>query len=106
MHVQIVTFNLENATQQDYLALSRELALTFAEMPGLQTKYWLADPATNTYGGVYIWTNRAAMDAYRAGEVAASVVAHPNLTNITCRDFGILEAPTRLTRGLPSTQAV
>ncbi len=105
MHVQIVTFNLENATQQDYLAMSRELALTFAEMPGLQTKYWLADPATNTYGGVYIWTNRAAMDAYMAGEVAASVLAHPNLTNITGRDFGILEAPTRLTGGLPSTQA-
>ena len=40
-----------------------------------------------------------------AGEVAASVLAHPNLTNITGRDFGILEAPTRLTGGLPSTQA-
>ncbi|MET4033394.1 quinol monooxygenase YgiN [Bradyrhizobium sp. JR7.2] len=105
MHIQIVTFNLENATQQDYLALSHELALTFAEIPGLQTKYWLADPAANTYGGVYIWTNRAAMDAYRAGEVAAFVAAHPNLTNITSKDFGILEAPTRLTRGLPSIQA-
>jgi len=105
MHIQIVTFNLENATQQDYLALCRELAPTLAKTPGLQTKYWLADPATNISGGVYIWTNRAAMDAYMAGAVAASVVAHPNLTNITSRDFGILEAPTRLTRGLLSTQA-
>jgi hypothetical protein len=35
-----------------------------------------------------------------AGEVAASVVAHPHLRNLVSRDFDILEAPTRVTRGL------
>jgi quinol monooxygenase YgiN len=101
MHVQIITYNLENTTEQDYLTLCRDLAPTFAKMPGLQAKYWLADPATNTFGGVYIWTNRTAMEAYMAGEVAAAVVAHPNLANIASRDFDILDAPTRVTRGLP-----
>jgi quinol monooxygenase YgiN len=101
MYVQIITYNLENTTERDYLALCRDLAPTFADMPGLQTKYWLADPATNTFGGVYIWTNRAAMEAYMAGEVAASVVAHPNLVNIASKDFDVLDAPTRVTRGLP-----
>lgn len=101
MYVQIITYNLENTTERDYLALCRDLAPTFADMPGLQTKYWLADPATNTFGGVCIWTNRAAMEAYMAGEVAASVVAHPNLVNIASKDFDVLDAPTRVTRGLP-----
>jgi Putative mono-oxygenase ydhR len=100
MHIQIITYNLEGATQQDYLRLCGELAPTFAKMPGLQTKYWLADPATSTYGGVYIWANREAMDTYMTGEVAASVVAHPNLRNLVSRDFDILEAPTLVTRGL------
>jgi hypothetical protein len=39
MHVQIVPFNLVNATQQDYLALCGELAPTFAKTPGLEAKY-------------------------------------------------------------------
>jgi quinol monooxygenase YgiN len=101
MHVQIITYNIENATQQDYLALCLELAPTFAKMPGLKAKYWIADPATNTYGGVYIWTNRAAMEAYMAGEVAASVMADPRLKHISSKDFDILEPPSRVTRGVP-----
>ena len=28
-------------------------------------------------------------------------MAHPNLTNITSRDFGILDDPTEITRGIP-----
>jgi hypothetical protein len=39
------------------------------------------------------------MDAYMASEVAAAVVSHPNLTNITSKDFDILATPTRVTRG-------
>jgi hypothetical protein len=100
MHVQIITYNLEGATQPEYLGLCRELAPIFAEMPDLEIKYWIADPVTNTYGGVYIWANREAMEMYMAGEVAASVVAHPHLRNLVSRDFDILEAPTRVTRGL------
>jgi len=49
---------------------------------------------------VYIWENRAAMEAYVNGEVGAAVMAHPNLTNITSRDFDILEGPTQVTHGL------
>lgn len=101
MHVQIITYNLESATQQDYLALCDELAPIFAKMPGLQAKYWLADSVTSTYGGVYFWINRAAMEAYMSGEVAASVAAHPNLANIVSNDFDILEAPTQETSRLP-----
>jgi hypothetical protein len=85
---------------QDYLALCRELAPIFPKMPGLEAKYWLADPITNTYGGVYFWINRAAMEEYMAGAVAASVVAHPHLRNIASKDFDILDAPTRVTGGL------
>ena len=105
MHIQILTFNLKDVTQQDYRALCDKLAPKFAAMPDLMTKYWLADPATNTYGGVYIWTSRAAMETFMAGETAAAVVAHPNLANLASKDFGVLEAPTRVTRGLMSAAA-
>jgi hypothetical protein len=100
MRVQIINFSLTGASDEDYRNLCDTLAPTFGTMPGLITKYWPADAATNTYGGVYIWENRAAMEAYVNGEVGAAVMAHPNLTNITSRDFDILEGPTQVTHGL------
>jgi hypothetical protein len=104
MHVQIINFNLNNAAEEEYLAICEGLAPIFSAMPGLLTKYWLADRASNTYGGVYIWKDRAAMESFMAGEVAAAVMVHPSLANITSRDFGILDAPTRVTHGLlPAT---
>lgn len=105
MHIQIIRFNLNNATQEQYLALANSLAPTFAAMPDLLTKYWLADAQQNIYGGVYVWRNRAAMEAFMRGEVAAAVIAHPSLTNITSNDFEVLDAPTRVTHGLEALTA-
>lgn len=55
MHIQIVNFNLKGVSEADYRALCDQLAPAFAVMPGLISKVWLADAATNTYGGVYTW---------------------------------------------------
>lgn len=100
MHIQIVNFNLKGASEADYRALCDQLAPAFAAMPGLLAKVWLADAATNTYGGVYTWADKGAMEAYLRSEMFHNVVNHPNLTNITSKDFGILEGPTTVTHGL------
>jgi quinol monooxygenase YgiN len=100
MHIQVVNFNLKGVSEADYRTLCDQLAPAFAAMPGLISKVWLADAATNTYGGVYTWKNKAAMQAYMQSEIFNSVVNHPNLANITSKDFGILEGPTQLTHGL------
>ncbi|WP_088345908.1 MULTISPECIES: YdhR family protein [Rhodomicrobium] len=105
MHIQIINFNLKDATEEQYRAIADSLAPTFAAMPGLLTKYWLGNTAGNSYGGVYVWRDRAAMQAFMSGEVAAAVLAHPNLANITSEDFGVLDAPTRVTRGLAAAEA-
>jgi hypothetical protein len=59
MYVQIVNFNLSNTTAADFEKLCRELAPQFAALPGLISKVWLADPASNTFGGVYMWQHVA-----------------------------------------------
>ena len=105
MHIQVVNFNLKGVSEADYRALCDQLAPAFAAMPGLISKVWLADTATNTYGGVYIWANKAAMQAYMQSEIFNNVVNHPNLANITSKDFGILEAPTEVTHGLARVMA-
>ncbi|MFN8441908.1 MAG: YdhR family protein [Caldilineaceae bacterium] len=105
MHIQIVNFNLKGVSEADYRTLCDQLAPAFAVMPGLLAKVWLADAATNTYGGVYTWVNKAAMQAYMQSEIFNNVVNHSNLANITSKDFCILEGPTEVTHGLAMAMA-
>jgi quinol monooxygenase YgiN len=99
MHVQIVHFRLKDLTDEAFRALCDELAPAFAAVPGLLAKVWLASPATNTYGGVYTWRDRQAMEDYTGSELFAAVVAHPHFAGVTSTDFGVLEGPTRITCG-------
>lgn len=64
MHIQIINFRLKGITRRDYDALCEQVAPAFAALPGLISKVWLADDQANTYGGVYTWRDRAAMEAF------------------------------------------
>ena len=99
MHVQIVNFNLKDMTDAGFRSMANEVARTFASVPGLLGKIWLADVDTNTYGGVYIWQDAAAMHAYLASDLAKSVVGNPNFANLTSRDFEVLSGPTTSSGG-------
>jgi heme-degrading monooxygenase HmoA len=99
MHIQIVNFKLKDLSDADYRKAAAQLAGAFADVDGLVSKEWLANPDTNTYGGVYHWRDRAAMETYTASELCNSVATHPNLVEITSTDFEVIEEPTRITRG-------
>jgi heme-degrading monooxygenase HmoA len=99
MHVQIVNFNLKDMTDAGFRSMANEVARAFASVPGLLGKIWLADAAKNTYGGVYIWQDAAAMKAYLASDLAKGVVGNPNFVNLTSRDFEVLGGPTASSGG-------
>src|SRR4029078_7034966 len=61
---------------------------------------WQKGSGSVTDGGVYVFQDRAAFDAYRRSDLFNTVATHPNLANISARDFGVFEAPTRVTNGL------
>lgn len=99
MHIQIVTFQLKDLSEEDYFNVCNQLAPSFADIPGLISKVWLADRNSGTYGGVYSWRDHAAMEAFAATDLFASVANNPNLSGLTSRDFGVLEGPSAVTRG-------
>ncbi len=99
MHIQIINFQLQGVSEEQYAGLCDELAPAFAALPGLVRKVWLANSETGTYGGVYIWQDKQAMENYTKTDLFNSVATHPNLTNITSVDFGVLVGPTQVTRG-------
>lgn len=100
MHMQVVTFQLKDMTEDEFRAFYDEVAPAFAGLPGLVAKVWLADPATGTYGGIYTWEDKAAYEAYTRSDLFNAVATNPKFTGITSRDFAVIEAPTRVTRGL------
>ena len=100
MHIQIVNFNLNDVSRQDYENSCNEIAQAFADLPGLRSKYWLADEENNTYGGVYLWESREAMQSYLESDLFNQVATNPAFKNVSSKDFGVLEGPTKTTRGL------
>lgn len=98
MHVQIATFGLNGITEDEYLQACQAETATFAAIPGLIAKTWLRDADTNTYGGVYLWCDREAYEAYVAGEVWAAVAGDASLSDVTSRDFAVFEDLTTATQ--------
>jgi quinol monooxygenase YgiN len=105
MHIQIINFHLKGLSEADFRAECDELAPAFAEVPGLVSKVWLANRVANTYGGVYVWASRDAMEEYSKSELFTAVATNPNLADITSADFEVLEEPSRVTRGLAEVPA-
>jgi quinol monooxygenase YgiN len=101
MHVQVVNFHLKGMDDAAFRAMCDQLAPALEHTPGMYAKIWLADPATNTYGGIYTWRDRQAMDDYGRSDFFKAVQSHPNLADITSRDYDVLEGPTAVTHGLP-----
>lgn len=100
MHLQIINFNIEGISEEDYRKLCETIAPAFADLPGLISKTWLANPETNTYGGLYVWRDRQAMKAYEKTDIFKALSTNPHFENVSVKDFAILESPTHITRGL------
>ena len=105
MHVQIINFRLKDLNEEDYRRQCEAIASAFANLPGLVSKTWLANPETNTYGGVYVWRDLQAMEDYTRTDLYKGILANPHFDNITVKDCAVLENPTRVTRGLAEVTA-
>ena len=97
MYVLIVNFNLKGVDEAQYARMCDAVAPAFAAVPGLASKLWIKNSDTGTYGGVYIFESRDALNRFEETDLFRSLAVNKNLTNITAEDFEVLEAPTRVT---------
>ncbi len=105
MQVLIVTFGLEGLTEAEYYRGCDSDAPAFADIPGMIAKVWIAEPATNTYGGVYTFRDRESLEAYLASDLFRAIQEAPEFAGVTAESFAVLGGPTRLTHGA-AVQAV
>ena len=97
-YIQVVNFNLEGITHDDFMGVAESVAPNFASLPGLISKVWLSDKANNTYGGIYSWESQEACATYRNGELYAGALAtNPNFVNLLDNGFDVLEKPSKIT---------
>ena len=99
MHILIITFQLNGLSVESYERLCSEVAPMFASLPGLMSKVWLADPEANTFGGMYLWESREAMQHYLESPVFQGMGTNAHFENVSVRSFRSLNEATAMTAG-------
>ncbi|WP_137124104.1 YdhR family protein [Roseomonas sp. HF4] len=76
-----------------------ERAQQFLAVPGLQWKIWLDGEEERRAGGIYLFADRTAAEAYVAGPIVARMKANPDVTELQIRVFDVRENMTAITNG-------
>lgn len=98
MHGQLITYQLEGITLEDYQKNMVEPdAPILAEVDGLISKVWLANNNKNTFGGFYMWETKSHMEKFMASDLVKAVVSRPFVKNVTSVDYDINKTASRIT---------
>ena len=100
MHISVFEYRIRDVDDAGWAATCDEFAPVFADVPGLLAKFWLHGNG-DVRGGVYVWSDREAYMAFLHSDLGRAVGDHPNIGDLTMRDYAVDDAPTRVTRGLP-----
>jgi N-acetyl-1-D-myo-inositol-2-amino-2-deoxy-alpha-D-glucopyranoside deacetylase len=98
MHISVSNYRIRNIDDAGWSLACDELAPAFAAVPGLVRKIWLHGEG-DTRGGLYMWEDKAAYEAFLDSDLGKAFRSHPNIADLTMRDYTLDEAPTRVTRG-------
>ena len=82
--------------------LSRALlpaAQPIADSPGLQWKIWLMNETDSEAGGIYLFEDDAAVNAFLGGPIVSALKANPAVSDIRVKMFDVSEAHSIVTRG-------
>jgi hypothetical protein len=74
-------------------------ARAIADVPGLAWKIWLLDEAQAEAGGIYLFDNDAAIDAFLAGPIIGQLKSTPAFADVSVKRFDAVGPLTAITRG-------
>ena len=88
-----------NAPRSQHVAMVTPLAEPLSGVPGLIWKIWLMNEADSEAGGIYLFENREAANAFMNSQAIADFVAQPTITSVSAKMFEPDEILSRVTRG-------
>jgi hypothetical protein len=97
--LQVLQINFTyDMTATEYEETVAPLAEPIAEVDGLVWKVWVINDETKEAGGINLFKNAAAVDAYMNSEIIAGIASHPKITNISAKQFDVMESFSTITR--------
>lgn len=100
MAAHIVQINFKfDLSRAEYEQAADQLAGFFAELSGLRWKVWILNEAEFEAGGIYLFEDRASMQSFLTGPLAAQVQGHPALHDFSVKTFEVMAGPSATTRG-------
>ena len=75
-----------------------ERARSFLAVEGLQWKVWLDGEDERRAGGIYLFADRAAAEAYVNGPIVARMKANPDVGELEIRVFDVRQNMSEITR--------
>ncbi|MFQ5858222.1 MAG: YdhR family protein [Anaerolineae bacterium] len=100
MSGRILQINFKfNVSGAEYRQAVAPLAGDIAAVPGLRWKIWIINEAESEAGGIHLFDDEAAVQAYLAGPIVAGIVQHPALSDFSVKQFDVMEEQTAITRG-------
>ena len=100
MSGKILQLNFKfNVSRAEYEQAVSPLADEFAAVAGLRWKIWLMNEAESESGGIMLFEDEAAAQAFLEGPLAAKVTGHPALSDFSVKQFDVMKDETAITRG-------
>ena len=93
-----INFNL-NVPVAEYQKLADSVDEAFLDVPGLEWKIWLLNPAAQEAGGIYLFDSQASLDAYLNGPLVAQLRGLTAIRNVSMKQFEVMPEITAVTRG-------
>jgi hypothetical protein len=82
----------------DFTKLVTPMAQPISAVPGLAWKIWLINETDREAGGIYLFENREAAQAFVGSDAVKSFASHPTITNVSAKLFEPDEALSKITR--------
>ena len=95
--LQILVINFTaDASPEQFDTLVQEDAPIFAKIDGLIHKHFIFNHEEKTYGGVYMFETKAALQSYMDGEIYKSVIENPDWSNHLVRHYEVHAEASRI----------
>ena len=99
MSARILQINFKfSVTPAEIAEAFAPLASEIAKVDGLRWKVWSLNEAKHEFAGIYRFDDEPSANAYLAGPIVAQLGQHPALSEITAKQFDVLDGPSAATR--------
>jgi hypothetical protein len=82
----------------DFTNLVTPMAQPISAVPGLAWKIWLINETEREAGGIYLFENREAAQAFVGSDAVKSFASHPAISHVNAKMFEPDETLSKVTR--------